>query len=145
MGAHPGKSIDTVLDYLVHHIHAKWQNKDDVATVLSLDMMGAFDRVVPAWRRDNMRERIIPECIVKWMGSFISKKSTTLCLPGYNTDAFPTHTGIPQGSPLSLILFLFYNANFVNACNQHTSPSSGLGSVDDVNTLAFGKTTEQNC
>jgi hypothetical protein len=49
----------------------------------------------------------------KWVGSFISNRTTTLCLPGYNTDAFPTHTGVPQGSPLSPILFLFYNANLV--------------------------------
>ncbi len=79
------------------------------------------------------------------MGSFISKRTTTLCLPGYNTNAFPTHTGIPQGSPLSLILFLFYNANLVDTCNQHTTPSSGIGFVDNVNPLAFGKMTEEKC
>ncbi len=73
-----------------------------------------------------------------WVGSFISNRTTTLCLPDYNTDAFPSHTGIPQGSPLSLIIFLFYNAHFVNACNQGTSPFSGIGFVDDVNTLALG-------
>jgi hypothetical protein len=82
---------------------------------------------------------------VKWVGTFISNRTTTLCLPGYTTDAFPTHTGIPQGSPLSPILFLFYNANLVDACNLPTSPSSGIGFVDDVNALAFGKTTEDNC
>ncbi len=60
-------------------------------------------------------------------------------------DAFPTNTGIPQGSPLSPILFLFYNANLVSACNQRTSPSSGIRFVDNVNALAFGKTTEENC
>jgi hypothetical protein len=108
-------------------------------------MTGAFDRVVPARLLHNMWERRIPEWIVKWVGSFISKGTTTLCLPGYNTIAFPIHTSISQGSPLSPILFLFYNANLVNACNQHTSPSSRIGFVDDVNALAFGKTTEENC
>ncbi len=82
---------------------------------------------------------------MKWVGSFISNRTTTLCLPGHNTNAFPTHTGITQGSPLSPILFLFYNANLVDACNPHTLPSSGISFVDDVNTLAFSKTTEDNC
>jgi hypothetical protein len=82
---------------------------------------------------------------VKLVGSFISNRTTTLCLPGYITDAFSTHAGIPQGSPLSLILFLFYNAILVDACNLPTSPSSGISFVDDVNALAFSKTTEDNC
>jgi hypothetical protein len=145
IGARPGRSIDTALDFLVQQIYATWQNIDGVATPLSLDMTRAFDRVVLARLLHNMRERNILEWIVKWVSSFISNRTTTLCLPGYNTDAFLTHTGIPQGSPLSPIFFLFYNANLVDACNLPTSPSSGIGFVDDVNALAFSKTTENNC
>jgi hypothetical protein len=145
MGARPGRSIDTALDFLVQHIHALWQNKDSVATLLSLDMTGAFDRVVPARLLHNMRERKIPEWIVKWVGSFISNKTTTLCLPGYNTDAFHTLTGIHQGSPLSLILFLFFNANLVEVCNPLTLLASGTSLVDNVNALAFSRLTEDNC
>jgi hypothetical protein len=123
LGACPGRSIDTNLDFLVQKIHATWQNKDGVATLLSLDMTGAFDRVVPARLLHNMRERIIPEWIVKWVGSFISNRTTTLCLPGNNTDAFPMHTGIPQGSLLSPIDFFFDNANLVKAWNPPTLPA----------------------
>jgi hypothetical protein len=145
MGARPNRSIDTALDYLVQQIHATWQNKNGVATLLSLDMTGAFDRVVPARLLHNLRERKIPEWIVKWVGSFISNRTTTLGLPGYNTNGFPTHKGVPQGSSLSPILIFFYNANPVKTCNPSTLPASGTGFVDDVNTLAFGKTTEENC
>jgi hypothetical protein len=48
IGACPGRSIDTALDFLVQQIHATCQNKDGVAMLLSLDMIGAFDRVIPA-------------------------------------------------------------------------------------------------
>jgi hypothetical protein len=65
MGADPGRSIDTALNFLVQHIHATWQNKDAVATLLLLDMTGAFDRVVPARLLHNMRERKIPGWIMK--------------------------------------------------------------------------------
>jgi hypothetical protein len=82
---------------------------------------------------------------MKWVSSFISNRTTTLCMPGYNTDTFPTHTGIPQGSPLSPIHFLFYNANLVDICNPPTLPASGIWFVDDVNALAYGKSTEENC
>jgi hypothetical protein len=92
-----------------------------------------------------MRETKISESIVKWVSSFISNRITTLCLPGFNTDAFLTHTGILQGSPLSPILFLSYYANLVDACNPPTSPYSGISFIDNVNALAVGKATEDNC
>jgi hypothetical protein len=61
MGAHPGRLIDTALDFLVQQMYATWQNKDGVATLQFLDMTGADDRVVPAQLLHNMRERKIPE------------------------------------------------------------------------------------
>jgi hypothetical protein len=61
MGARHGTSIATALDFLVQPIHAMWQNKDRVATLLLLNMTWAFGRVVPARLLYNMRERKIPE------------------------------------------------------------------------------------
>jgi hypothetical protein len=58
MEARPGRSIDTTLDFLVQQIYAIWQNKDGVATLLSLNMTEAFDRVIPAQLLHNMREKI---------------------------------------------------------------------------------------
>jgi hypothetical protein len=58
-------------------------------------MTGAVNKVVPAWLLHIVREGNIPEWIVKWVGSFISNRTTTLCLLGHNNNAFPTHTGIP--------------------------------------------------
>jgi hypothetical protein len=145
MGARPGRSIDTALNSLVQQIYATWQNKYGVATLLSLDMTGAYDRVVPARLLHNLKERKVHEWIVKWVGSSINNRITTQCLPGYNTNASSTHTGIPQVSPLLPILFFFYNANLVEICNPSTLPATGTSFVDNVNALAFGKSTEENC
>jgi hypothetical protein len=43
------------------------------------------------------------------------------------------------------IHFLFYNANLIDICNSLTIPASGTSFVDDMNALAFGKLTEENC
>jgi hypothetical protein len=67
-------------------IHATWQNKDGVATLLLLYMTGSCDGVVPVWLLHNMGEKKFPEWIVKWVDSFISNITTSLCLPIYNTD-----------------------------------------------------------
>ncbi len=43
-----------------------------------------------------------------------------------------------------MLFFFSYNANLVNAYNPYTFPSSVVSFVDNVNALAFGKTTEGN-
>jgi hypothetical protein len=47
MGARPGRSVDTALELLTEQIHTVWESKDHVATLLSLDISGAFDTVHP--------------------------------------------------------------------------------------------------
>ena len=54
-------------------------------------------------------------------------------------------TGIPQGSPLSSILYLFYNADLLEICERPGTNTSAIGFVDDANILAYGKSTEENC
>ena len=48
-----------------------------------------------------------------WVQAFLTGRSTRIRLPGHLSDAFPTNTGIPQGSPISLILFLLFNTPLV--------------------------------
>ncbi|GAE00309.1 hypothetical protein CIMG_02747, partial [Paecilomyces variotii No. 5] len=51
------------------------------------------------------------------------------------------HTGIPQGSLLSPILYLFYNAN----PQEEEPPVRKFGYIDDTNMLATGDSEEANC
>ena len=55
------------------------------------------------------------------------------------------HVGVPSGSPLSPILFLFYNGTLVNSLESTTLPSAPLGFADDANLLAFRDTTSSHC
>jgi hypothetical protein len=130
---------------LLQQVVAAWQTGKGVASLLSLDMTGAFDRVVPSRLLHNLRKRQVPEWIVSYISSFISQRSTSLCLPGSSSAQLPTQNGIPQGSPLSPVLFLFYNADLVEFCNPPDLPASAIGFVDDVNPLAFGISTEETC
>jgi hypothetical protein len=108
-------------------------------------MSRAYDRVVPSRLLHNLRKIHFPQWIVDYISSFLSDCSTSLCLPGFSSAMFSTFSGIPQGSPFSPILFLFYNANLVDICNSLDSPITSIGFVDDVNILAFGKSTEETC
>src|SRR6266480_6796433 len=53
--------------------------------------------------------------------------------------------GISQNSSLFPILFLFYNAELLKICNSTIVRVNSLEFVDDVNLLAYGRTTEDNC
>ena len=73
------------------------------------------------------------------MGSFLSDRSTTLALSGKASESFAVFTGIPQGSPISPILYLFYNADLLEICERPGTSTSAIGFIDDVNILAYGK------
>jgi Reverse transcriptase (RNA-dependent DNA polymerase) len=53
--------------------------------------------------------------------------------------------GIPQGSPISPILYLFYNADLLESCESLRLRTSTTGFIDDVNILTYSESTEQNC
>ena len=71
--------------------------------------------------------------------SFMSERSTTLKIQEYTAPSAPIQTGIPQGSPLSLILYLFYNADLIEACK--TENTEAVGYIDDASILAIGPTS----
>lgn len=146
MGARRGKSTETALELLTEQIHTIWgQGQGKVATLLSMDVAGAFDTVSYQRLIHNLRRRKIPQWVTNWVNSFLNDRSMTLAIHQKRTEQFAVRTGIPQGSPLSPILYLFYNADLLEICDRPGINASSLGFVDDANMLAYGKSTEENC
>jgi hypothetical protein len=114
-----------------------------VASLLLLDVSGAFDNVSRPRLLHNLRKRCVDLTLVRWIDSFLRDRSTTLKLKEYTTPSTPVETGIPQGSPLSPILYLFYNADLIEMCQ--TENTEGVGYIDDAAVLAVGPTAQHNC
>ena len=137
MGDRRERSTESALELLTEQIHTVWgQGNDKVATLLSMDVAGAYDTVSHQRLIHNLRRRKIPQWVTNWIECF-SKNRRTLTINRRTTDEFDARTGIPQGSPISPILYLFYNADLLDICNRPGTKTSGLGFVDDINVLVL--------
>jgi retron-type reverse transcriptase len=61
----------------------------------------------------NLRKRKVDEKIVRWIASSLSARRTRTTIDGFQSGEYRINTGTPQGSPLSPILYLFYNADLM--------------------------------
>jgi len=87
MGNRKSRSTDTALELLVEQIHTVWEAKDQVASVLSLDIVGAFDTVNHLRLLDNLRKKQIPQWFVQLVRSFLTDRKTTLVVDGIESEA----------------------------------------------------------
>ena len=118
MGARRGKSTETALKLLTEQIHTVWgQGQNKVVTLLSMDVASAFDTVSHQRLIHNLRRRKIPQWITNWVNSFLKDQSTMLAIHQKRIEQFVVQTRIPQESPLSPILYLFYNADLLEICD----------------------------
>ena len=129
MGARRQRSTESALELLVEQVYTIWNHgPENVATVLSLDVAGAFDNVSHHRLPHNLRKRKIPEYLVTRTKCFLEDRQTSLSFGGRTEEMQPVSAGIPQGSPVSPILFLFFHADLVETC-QNLGPKSRQCSV----------------
>jgi ribonuclease HI len=146
LGGRKGVSVDHAIQLILGRVHQAW-GEGKIASMLLLDVAGAYDMVSHKRLLYNM-EQLGLGALIPWVQSFLTGRSTRIKLPnGYLSEAFPTPTGIPQGSPISPILFLLFNAPLVRACTLrglHYGESEAYGWVDDVCILAISNSYAEN-
>ncbi|KAF5646048.1 hypothetical protein F25303_5512 [Fusarium sp. NRRL 25303] len=121
----PGKCTTKAIQYLLNNVYYAWTDKiQRLATIMGLDITGAF-----IW-------------------SFLTDRITDMRLPGFTSSSFWVNMGIPQGSPLSPILFLFFSMPIVGAASECTNSKVKIypfAYVDDTYLLAVSNDFEDNC
>lgn len=144
MGGRRGVSTEQAVHVLLERIHTTWKlMPSHVASVLFLDVSGAFDHVSHMRLLHNLRKRKIDGDTVGWIASFLGNRTTTVRMGDIESEPYTVAVGIPQGSPLSPILYLFYNADLLEAAADNDIQTSGW--IDDVYFLTRSTSTEQNC
>jgi hypothetical protein len=113
MGAQPENSA---IDALVRTItpiansisKKKITNTNPVRpAVLTHDIEGAFNQVHPSTLLEVMRQRRMPLYLTRWVAAFNTDRKLAFGFDRQTEDPQPYRCGLPQGSPISPILFKF--------------------------------------
>ena len=140
-GARKQKSTIHAISYLQESIFNAWRAKKTLSLV-SFDVKGAYNNVATEPLLQRLRQRRIPEPIVRWVHDFCTNRKACVMVNGFTSEVegLP-QAGLPQGSPLAPILFLFLNANLVQ-----TSIRGGgsMAFVDNYTAWVVGDSAERN-
>ena len=117
-------------------VKATWRHKQVVST-LFLDVEGAFPNTVMEQLLHNLRKRRVPERYVAFVHNMLTLRRTRLKLDDHTSSWFTLDNGISQGDPLSMILYLYYNADVLDVA--HGRHELGLGYVDDMAYVVVAK------
>ena len=110
MGNRLERSTDLAIKLVVDATHVAWSH-GAVASLLQLDIKGAFDTVNHTRLLHTLQVQGFPLWIVRWVRSFLDSRTASLFFDGESTPPHNVTAGVPQGSPLSPILFLLYTTS----------------------------------
>ncbi|CEJ95251.1 hypothetical protein VHEMI10742 [[Torrubiella] hemipterigena] len=137
-GALPKRSATDLVAALIHDIELE-RKKGNYVTIATADVQGAYDAIL----RNRMATRHYlqgwPINLVNWIHSFLSGRRVSIRLQDIVTALMKLTCGLPQGSPMSPVLFILYTAVLYTI----TGPLQRYGYADDMAMLFSAPTLRQ--
>ncbi|KAM6514322.1 hypothetical protein FALCPG4_18909 [Fusarium falciforme] len=141
-GARKRRSTEQALLLLQEQIYKAWRNRK-VVSLISFDVKGAYNGVFKDRLLQRLEARGIPLWLVRWIDAFCSNRTASIVVNDHISERRPLpQAGLPQGSPLSPVLFLFFNADLVQS--KINSTGGSMAFVDDYSAWVTGPTAETN-
>jgi ribonuclease HI/exonuclease III len=143
MGGRRQRSAMDAVSCLVHDVETAKRNKK-TTTALFLDIKGAYDNVSHSALIQTLTHMGFPPTLTKWVQSFTSDRETTMTFDGERTRPSKIGTGVPQGSPVSPILFLIYLQPMFEMLDAKHPDIDLLSYADDVKISFSSSSVEEN-
>ena len=121
-----------------------WDNFEERqrTMVAAIDFTGAYDKI---WREDMLGELTEMECpqeIVRWVRAWLKDRRARTKWNAELSKPRVLEEGIPQGSPLSPILYILATAS-LTATVEEKDHTSVVTYADDITVLCQGRTLEE--
>lgn len=129
-GGRQQHSTKDALAHLTSWTKNQWSRGKFVGA-LFVDVKEAFPTINPTQLIDTLRTQGFCPTLTNLVSAYLTDRSTTIAFGDFKSDPKPLTIGLPQGSPLSVILYILYNTSLLMQAGDMTDTSS-LGFIDDV-------------
>jgi len=141
-GARPRRSTEQALTILVEKVYDAWR-AGKVLSLVTFDVQGAYNGVNKDVLQQRLRKCKIPEFFVKWIYSFCSNRKAAIAFDNFCSNIVDvTQPGLPQGSPLSPVLYILFNSDLL--IGTINAVEGDMGFVDDYTAWVVGNSAEEN-
>ena len=104
-----------------------------------IDIKGAYDYIKKPYMLKVLKRLNLPQPLIDWVDSFMSNRGVQLAFKGQVSQLTSLETGIPQGSPISQVLFLIYVKDIAQR------KAYQLSYIDDFSVSMTSLSARANC
>ena len=97
-----------------------------------MDVSVAFPSVARDCLVRRMRDLKLDENLVQWTDSFMQNRRVIMNINGHDGEPEEVTTGLPQGSPVSPVLFGIYISVVHTVVQSKVPEAAGISFVDDI-------------
>ena len=144
MGSRKQRSAIDAVACLIQRTHDSWKQQQ-LMGALFMDVKGAFDHVNPDRLVSRMGELGLDGDLICWTQSFLTDRKVQLTIDNTQCPTQPINSGVPQGSPVSPILFAIYLSGVFDEIERTIPGVHALSFADDIGLLAPGYSVQEAC
>ncbi len=138
--------INITLQLIIKKIHTVWSDtRRRVISLLSLNEKNAFNNVMHSKLLHDMKKRKVFRLLFKFVKNFLKDQCIMITINDYMMTKCSLNINISQDSSLSLILYLFYNANLLKVCDDIKLRTNFTDFLNDINILTYEEFMKCNC